>query len=116
MPVAKRNKYRKTFVTIDGEPIIGLKRRPNQGRFYLAIDPNVTFGREPVEAVRRFAAWKRRNKRRYREWVVAYHERHGWPDGKIPKDLRDLAISNALDRLVADYDPSKIYIPEDDQL
>lgn len=43
---------------MDGERIYGLNRRPNQGRFYASEDPNVTFGRKPIEAVIRFAQWR----------------------------------------------------------
>ena len=56
----KRGPYNKSFVLIDGERIVGLKRRPNRGRFYSAQFPNVTFGIDPIAAVIRFAQWQYR--------------------------------------------------------
>lgn len=53
----KRGAYNKSPVKIDGEPIDGLKRRPD-GRFYSAAEPTVTFGKNPIVAVVEFAQWQ----------------------------------------------------------
>jgi hypothetical protein len=59
----KRGAYNKSVVTVDGETITGLKRRPSRGRFYATDDPNSTFGDDPVAAFVRFAQWRWEQKR-----------------------------------------------------
>ncbi len=59
----KRNAYNKSVVSVDGEPIPGLKRRPNRGRFYAKEDPKKTFGADAVAAFVRFAQWRWEQKR-----------------------------------------------------
>lgn len=50
--------YRRVQDFVLGDRVIeGLKRRPD-GRFYAAIQPTKTFGKEPGEAVAKFMLWR----------------------------------------------------------
>ena len=58
--MAKRGKYRTVDFYRDpktNREIHGLKRRPD-GRFYAAVHPTKTFGKDPRKAIKRFRAWE----------------------------------------------------------
>ena len=57
--MAKRaSQYRRlTDFVYEGHTIEGLRRRPD-GRFYAAVQPSKTFGKEPREAVTKFMLWQ----------------------------------------------------------
>lgn len=89
--------------TPDGREVRGLKRRPSpDDRFYAATEPAQTFGRDPLDAVRRYRLWVARQDDRRIEFQVDEF-----------RDGYELSINNGPPTRIAGPQPVYASVRED---